>query len=89
MAISKEEKQQLMGEFRIHEKGGGSPEVQVAMLTQVIEELSIHLQSAPKDFHPKRALLRMVGKRRKLLRYLKRLSPGRYQNLLGKLGLRK
>ena len=89
MAISKEEKQQLIGEFRIHEKDGGSPEVQIAMLTQGIDELSKHVQSAPKDFHSKRGLLQMVGKRSKLLRYLKRLSPGRYQNLLGKLGLRK
>ncbi|MCI0454975.1 MAG: 30S ribosomal protein S15 [Candidatus Dadabacteria bacterium] len=89
MAISKEEKQQLIGEFRIHERDGGSPEVQIAILSQRIEELSKHIQSAPKDFHSKRGLLQMVGKRRKLLRFLKGVSPERYQNLLGKLGLRK
>ncbi len=89
MALSKEEKQQLIGEFRIHEKDGGSPEVQIAILTQRIEELSKHIQAAPKDFHSKRGLLQMVGKRRKLLRYLKKVSPERYQSVLGKLGLRR
>ncbi|HEY7534696.1 MAG TPA: 30S ribosomal protein S15 [Thermodesulfobacteriota bacterium] len=89
MVISKEEKQQQINEFRIHERDGGSPEIQIAILSQRIEELSKHIQLSPKDFHSKRGLLQMVGKRRKLLRYLKRINPERYKNLLGKLGLRK
>jgi len=87
--IAKEEKQHLISEFRIHKKDVGSPEVQISLLTRRIEELSRHIQSSPKDFHSKRGLLMMVGKRRKLLRYLKKESPERYQNLLEKLGLRK
>ncbi len=87
--LAKEEKQRLIGEFRIHDKDVGSPEVRISILTRRIEELSRHFREFPKDVHSKRGLLDMVGKRRKLLRYLKKLSPGRYQCLLEKLGLRK
>lgn len=89
MAIAKEERQHLISQFRVHEKDVGSPEVQISLLTRRIEELSKHIQASPKDFHSKRGLLMMVAKRRKLLLYLKKESPQRYQNLLEKLGLRK
>ncbi len=89
MALAKEERHHLISQFRIHEKDVGSPEVQISLLTRRIEELSRHIQASPKDFHSKRGLLIMVGKRRKLLRYLKKESPERYQSLLEKLGLRK
>jgi small subunit ribosomal protein S15 len=89
MVLAKEERQHLISEFRTHEKDVGSPEVQISLLTRRIEELSKHIQAFPKDFHSKRGLLIMVGKRRKLLRYLKNESPERYQGLLEKLGLRK
>ncbi len=89
MVLAKEERHQLISEFKVHEKDVGSPEVQISLLTRRIEELSKHIQASPKDFHSKRGLLIMVGKRRKLLRYLKGESPERYQNLLEKLGLRK
>jgi small subunit ribosomal protein S15 len=87
--LAREEKQRLIVEFRIHDKDVGSPEVRISILTRRIEELSRHLREFPNDVHSKRGLLVMVGKRRKLLRYLKKLSPERYQGLLGKLGLRK
>jgi small subunit ribosomal protein S15 len=89
MALEKEEKSQLISDFRLHEKDVGSPEVQIAILTRRIQELSKHMQSAPQDFHSKRGLLSIVAKRRKLLDYVKQISPERYGNLLDKLKLRK
>ncbi len=89
MALEKEEKSQLICDFRLHEKDVGSPEVQIAILTRRIQELSKHMQSAPQDFHSKRGLLSIVAKRRKLLDYVKQISPERYGNLLDKLRLRK
>ena len=89
MALEKEEKSQLISDFRLHEKDVGSPEVQIEILTRRIQELSKHMQSAPQDFHSKRGLLSIVAKRRKLLDYVKQISPERYGNLLDKLKLRK
>ena len=89
MALEKEAKQQLINEFRIHEKDVGSPEVQVAILTRRIQDLSSHLQLAPKDVHSKRGLLSMVARRRRLLGYLRKENPERYKKLIDKLGLRK
>jgi len=89
MALEKEEKDQLIGDFRLHDKDVGSPEIQIAILTRRIQELSKHMQTAPKDFHSKRGLLSIVAKRRKLLDYLKGVSPERYGGLINKLGLRK
>ena len=89
MALEKEEKSQLISDFRLHEKDVGSPEVQIAILTRRIQELSKHMQSAPQDFHSKRGLLSIVAKRRKLLDYVKQISPERYGNLLDKLKLGK
>jgi small subunit ribosomal protein S15 len=89
MTLEKEEKTQVIGEFRAHEKDVGSPQVQIALLTQRIEELSKHVQAAPKDLHSKRGLIAMIEKRRRLLRYLKRVNPEIYTDILKKLSLRK
>jgi small subunit ribosomal protein S15 len=89
MGVEREEKSQLIGDFRIHDKDVGSPEVQIALLTRRIQELSGHMQGSPKDFHSKRGLISLVAKRRRLLDYVKSVSPERYKNLLDKLGLRK
>lgn len=89
MVVEREEKSQLIGDFKIHDKDVGSPEVQIALLTRRIQELSRHMQGSPKDFHSKRGLLSLVAKRRRLLDYVKSVSPERYKNLLDKLGLRK
>ena len=69
--IPKEKKQEVISEYRTHESDTGSPEVQVAVLTERIRELTEHLKAHSKDFHSRRGLLKMVGSRRKLLRYLK------------------
>lgn len=89
MALEKEEKGRLISEFRLHDKDVGSPEIQIAILTRRIQELSKHMQTAPKDFHSKRGLLSIVARRRRLLDYLKGRDPERYGNLINKLGLRK
>jgi len=89
MVLESEEKGQLIGDFRINDKDVGSPEVQIAIITRRIQELSRHMQASPKDFHSKRGLLSLVAKRRRLLKYLKNKSTERYTSLLDKLGLRK
>ncbi|MCX7827654.1 MAG: 30S ribosomal protein S15 [Thermanaerothrix sp.] len=86
--ISKEAKQKIIEEFKVHGADTGSPEVQVAILTHRIRELTEHMREHPKDFHSRRGLLAMVGKRRKLLSYLKEKDFGRYKSLVQKLGLR-
>lgn len=86
--IGKEKKQQLVEEFKVHEADTGSTEVQVAILTTRIRELTEHMKLHKKDFHSRRGLLIMVGKRRKLLQYLKRRDFARYQDLIQRLGLR-
>ncbi|HEX6262991.1 MAG TPA: 30S ribosomal protein S15 [Actinomycetota bacterium] len=87
--ITKEEKQGLIAEYRQGEGDTGSPEVQVALLTKRIEELNEHLKTHRKDHHSRRGLLQMVGKRRRLLEYLKRDDIERYRALIGRLGLRR
>lgn len=87
--ITKEEKQGLIAEFRQGEGDTGSPEVQVALLTKRIEELNEHLKTHRKDHHSRRGLLQMVGKRRRLLEYLRRADIERYRALIGRLGLRR
>jgi len=89
MALLKEEKKVIIENFRIHESDTGSPEVQIAMLTKRINQLTEHLKQHKKDFHSRRGLLQMVGKRRALLNYLKEKDIERYRNLLEKLELRK
>lgn len=86
--IDKEKKQQLVEEFKQHDADTGSTEVQVAILTSRIRELTEHMKIHRKDFHSRRGLLIMVGKRRKLLQYLKDRDFTRYQTLIQRLGLR-
>lgn len=87
--MDKEQKQRIIEQFRINEKDTGSVEVQIALLTARINHLTEHLKVHPKDFHSRRGLMKMVGRRRKMLRYLKRVNPESYRNLIEKLGLRK
>ena len=89
MSISAESKQQIVSEYRTHDKDTGSPEVQIALLTQRIGELTEHLKTHKKDHSSRRGLLKMVGKRNSLLKYLTREDRARYQQIIGKLGLRK
>ena len=87
--IAKEKKQQIMQEYARTEGDTGSPEVQVAVLTARINELTEHLKANPKDHHSRRGLLKMVGHRRSLLGYLKKKDVERYRTLIERLGLRK
>ncbi len=87
--ISKEKKQAIINEYARTEGDTGSPEVQVAVLTARIQELTEHLKENPKDHHSRRGLLKMVGKRRNLLGYLKSIDIERYRSLIERLGLRK
>jgi len=87
--ISKDKKQQLINDFKTHTKDTGSAEVQIAILTERINSLSGHFKEHKKDHHSRRGLLTMVGKRRRLLDYLKRIDLKKYQDLIQKLNLRK
>jgi len=87
--VDKEQKQQIIEQFKISEKDTGSVEVQIALITARINHLTEHLKVHPKDFHSRRGLMKMVGRRRKMLRYLKRANPESYRNLIEKLNLRK
>jgi small subunit ribosomal protein S15 len=89
MALLKEEKLQIITDNARGDADTGSPEVQVALLSKRIAELTEHLKTHPKDHHSRRGLLRMVGRRRRLLEYLKREDIERYRALIGKLGLRR
>ncbi|MCS7172682.1 MAG: 30S ribosomal protein S15 [Armatimonadetes bacterium] len=89
MALLKEEKQTLIEQFRRSEADTGSPEVQVALLTERIRLLAEHLKVHRKDLHSRRGLVQMVSKRRRLLRYLQREDPERYRQLIERLGLRR
>jgi small subunit ribosomal protein S15 len=85
--LSKQKKQSLIKQYQVHEKDSGSAEVQIALLTKQIEALAQHLKKHPKDYHSRRGLLLMVGKRRRFLNYLKRRNQKKYQALVKKLGL--
>jgi small subunit ribosomal protein S15 len=87
--ITKEKKQEIINEYATKEGDTGSPEVQVAILTYRINDLNEHLKVHPKDFHSRRGLLKMVGQRRNLLKYLKEIDIERYRSLIARLGLRK
>lgn len=87
--IAKEKKQAIIKEYGRSEGDTGSPEVQIAVLTARIEELTAHLKENQKDHHSRRGLLKMVGQRRGLLAYLKKTDIGRYRVLIERLGLRK
>jgi len=84
-----EEKEKLIKKYKIHDIDTGSPEVQVALLTEEIKKLILHLKKHPKDFHSKRGLLKMVSRRRRLLSYLKDEDEKRYNSLIKKIGLKK
>jgi small subunit ribosomal protein S15 len=89
MALLKDEKTQIITDNATKEGDTGSPEVQVAVLSRRIAELTEHLKTHPKDHHSRRGLLRMVGRRRRLLEYLRREDIERYRALIAKLGLRR
>ena len=89
MALLKDEKTQIISEHARSEGETGSPEVQVAVLSRRISELTEHLKTHPKDHHSRRGLLVMVGRRRRLLEYLRREDVQRYRDIIAKLGLRR
>ncbi|HEY8495977.1 MAG TPA: 30S ribosomal protein S15 [Limnochordales bacterium] len=89
MSLSKEAKERIIADFRQHEGDTGSPEVQVAILTARINELTEHLRVHKKDHHSRRGLYKMIGQRRGLLNYLQRKDVERYRALVEKLGLRR
>ena len=89
MPLTKDKKQELVGKYGRSDTDTGSAEVQVAMLTERINELTEHLRSNGKDHHSRRGLLKMVGRRRRLLRYLESSDLERYRSLVAELGLRR
>lgn len=89
MAITQERKNELIASFKTHESDTGSPEVQIAILTEDINNLNEHLRVHKKDHHSRRGLLKMVGRRRNLLTYLRNKDVARYRELINKLGLRR
>ena len=89
MSVTKEQKHNIIESHRVHESDTGSPEIQIALLTERINQLTEHFKVHKKDHHSRRGLLKMVGKRRRLLEYLRGKSVERYQNLIRELGLRK
>ena len=89
MSITAERRTALIGEYKTAATDTGSPEVQVSILTERINNLTEHLKIHAKDFHSRRGLLMMVGRRRRLLDYVKRKNQQRYATLIGRLGLRR
>ena len=89
MPLAREEKQEIIAGYATNEGDTGSPEVQVALLTERIKELTGHLRSFPKDNHSRRGLLKLVGQRRRLLAYLIKKDNTRYRAVIGRLGLRR
>ncbi|MBD7983576.1 30S ribosomal protein S15 [Sporosarcina sp. Sa2YVA2] len=89
MAITQERKHELINEFKIHENDTGSADVQIAILTEEINSLNTHLQTHKKDHHSRRGLLKMVGTRKRLLKFLRETDVQRYRDLIAKLGLRR
>ncbi|MFR8002792.1 MAG: 30S ribosomal protein S15 [Hydrogeniiclostridium sp.] len=87
--LLKEEKTAIIQEYATHEGDTGSPEVQIAVLTRRINDLTEHLKTHKKDHHSRRGLLKMVGQRRNLLNYLMRVDIERYRSIIGKLNIRK
>ena len=89
MSISAEHKLKIVSDHKIHAKDTGSPEVQIALITERINELRAHFDAHKKDHSSRRGLLKLVSRRNQLLKYLTREDPKRYQKIIGKLGLRK
>lgn len=89
MSITKDVKNEVIGDYKLTDKDTGSPEVQVAILTKRINNLAAHFEHNPKDHHSRRGLLKMIGARKRHLAYLKRKDVSRYQSLIKRLGLRR
>ena len=89
MTLKTQDKQQIVSEYRTHESDTGSAEVQIAVLTRRINDLTEHLKAHRKDHHSRRGLLMMVGKRRRLLEYVRRNDVAKYRSLIERLGLRR
>ncbi|HEY7786565.1 MAG TPA: 30S ribosomal protein S15 [Pyrinomonadaceae bacterium] len=89
MALAKETKEQIVSDFRTHENDTGSPQVQIALLSKRINELTDHFKTHKKDNHSRRGLLKMVSQRRSMLDYLKRTDIERYHEVVSRLGLRR
>ncbi len=89
MSLTLEEKAEIVGKHKLHESDTGSPEVQIALLTTRITQLTEHFKTHHKDFHSRRGLLKLVGKRRRLLDYVKAKNVERYRTIIGTLGIRK
>ncbi len=89
MVLHRDQKAELIGSYQVHESDTGSPEVQVALLSERISYLTEHFKIHAKDHHSRRGLLKLVGQRRRLLDYLKTKDSGRYTDLIRRLGLRK
>ena len=89
MVLNKEQKAQIVNDYRLHESDTGSPEVQVSLLTNRINYLTDHMKAHTKDFHTRLGLLKLVGKRRRLLDYLKENDIESYRALIKKLGIRR
>ncbi|MEE2613406.1 MAG: 30S ribosomal protein S15 [Acidobacteriota bacterium] len=87
--LHRDQKTELIGSYQVHKSDTGSPEVQVALLSERISYLTEHFKIHAKDHHSRRGLLKLVGQRRRLLDYLKTKDSGRYTDLIGRLGLRK
>ncbi len=89
MGIDREKKMTIIENYKVHDKDTGSPEVQIAILSERIGYLTEHFRTHTKDHHSRRGLLKLVGQRRKLLDYLKTTNRERYDNIIGRLGIRK
>ena len=89
MPLSKEEKARIVGKHRLHESDTGSPEVQIALLTERISQLTEHMKVHKKDFHTRHGLLKLVGQRRRMLDYLKDSDIESYRDVIARLGLRR
>ena len=89
MALTQQRKQELMGEYQVHETDTGSADLQIAMLTARINQLTEHLRSNKKDHSSRRGLLKMIGRRKSLLAYIQNKDVARYQQLIARLGIRR
>jgi small subunit ribosomal protein S15 len=89
MSLAREQKETIIKDFKLHEGDTGSPEVQIALISERLNSLTTHFQNHKKDHHSRRGLLKLVGQRRRLLSYLKTTSQERYEQLIKRLGLRK
>ena len=89
MALTQKHKQELMSEYQIHQTDTGSADLQIAMLTERINQLTNHLKTNKKDHSSRRGLLKMIGRRKRLLAYIQNGDPQRYQKLIARLGIRR